>query len=72
MTSAVSTALAEGLGPALSGVDPAVRRSERADFQSTVALAVAARAGRPGPPNARDRGDPLGPMWAEGCGAGLV
>jgi arginyl-tRNA synthetase len=72
VTSAVSAAAAQGLGPALGGVDPAVRRSERADFQSTVALAVAARAGRPAPDIARDLADALGTMSASVSGPGFV
>ncbi|MFI6361892.1 hypothetical protein ACIBG0_04005 [Nocardia sp. NPDC050630] len=43
----VAGAVAEAIGrarPELVGTDPMVRRSERADFQSNVALAVAKRA----------------------------
>ncbi|WP_116949530.1 arginine--tRNA ligase [Jiangella endophytica] len=46
----VSAAVADGIAaadPALTGADPLVRPSERADFQSGAALALARRAGRP-------------------------
>jgi arginyl-tRNA synthetase len=44
---AVSAAMARVLPSELAAADPLVRRSDRADYQSTVALAVAARSGRP-------------------------
>jgi arginyl-tRNA synthetase len=43
---AVSAAMTRVLPEALAGGDPLVRRSEHADFQSTVALVVAKAAGR--------------------------
>ncbi|WP_053204639.1 arginine--tRNA ligase [Jiangella muralis] len=46
----VAAAVADGIAvadPALTGTDPLVRPSERADFQSGAALALARRAGRP-------------------------
>ncbi len=44
---AVSAAMARVLPADLAGSDPLVRRSEHADFQSNIALAVAKQAGRP-------------------------
>jgi arginyl-tRNA synthetase len=43
---AIARAMARVLAPALAGADPLVRRSERADFQSNVAFALAKRANR--------------------------
>jgi arginyl-tRNA synthetase len=47
VAAAVSAAMARVLPAELAGGDPLVRRSERADFQSNVALAVAKRLSRP-------------------------
>jgi arginyl-tRNA synthetase len=47
VAAAVSAAMARVLPAGLAGGDPLVRRSERADFQSNVALAVAKRLGHP-------------------------
>jgi arginyl-tRNA synthetase len=47
VAAAVSAAMARVLPAELAGGDPLVRRSEHADFQSNVALAVARRLGRP-------------------------
>jgi arginyl-tRNA synthetase len=44
---AVSAAMAQVLPAELAGSDPLVRRSEHADFQSNVALAIAKQAKRP-------------------------
>jgi arginyl-tRNA synthetase len=44
---AVSAAMTRVLPAELAGSDPLVRRSEHADFQSNIALAVAKQAGRP-------------------------
>src|SRR5689334_2111148 len=44
---AVSAAMARVLPAELAGSDPLVRRSEHADFQSNIALAIAKQAGRP-------------------------
>jgi arginyl-tRNA synthetase len=44
---AVSAAMAQVLPAELAGSDPLVRRSEHADFQSNIALAVAKQAKRP-------------------------
>ncbi|MGH2385661.1 MAG: hypothetical protein ACRDGB_11520, partial [Candidatus Limnocylindria bacterium] len=43
---AVSDAMAQVLPTELASQDPLVRRSDHADFQSNVALAVAKQAGR--------------------------
>src|SRR5205814_10603956 len=44
---AASAAMPRGLPADLAGSDPLVRRSEHADFQSNIALAVSKQAGRP-------------------------
>jgi len=45
LSEVVTGALGRVLPPALAGTDPLVRRSDRADYQSTVALAVARAVG---------------------------
>ncbi len=55
----MSAATARILPAELAGGDPLVRRSERADFQSNIALAVAKRLGRPPHEVARRLADAL-------------
>jgi arginyl-tRNA synthetase len=43
----VASATVEALGAEFAGVDPAVRRSDRADFQADLAMGLARRAKRP-------------------------
>jgi arginyl-tRNA synthetase len=59
VAAAVSAAMARVLPAGLAGGDPLVRRSERADFQSNVALAAAKRLGRPPHEVARQLADAL-------------
>jgi arginyl-tRNA synthetase len=57
---AVSAAMARVLPADLAGGDPLVRRSEHADFQSNIALAVAKRLGRPPREIAENLGEAIG------------
>ena len=47
ISAAFERAIAAALGPDLAGTDPALRRSDRADLQANVAMAVAKRVGKP-------------------------
>ena len=71
---AISAAMAEVLPPALAGGDPMVRRSEHADFQSNVALAVAKAAGVPPRELATRLAQalPAGPLTAVVSGPGFL
>src|SRR5687767_6313260 len=71
---AVSAAVAqvEPADPTGRTTDPLVRPSERADFQSTAALAVAARTGRPALDIAHDLAGAIRGVSAEVSGPGFL